>query len=275
MDYKGRGCANSRRKPASHREAGAKGPTGHPRDRRSYVGQARRCGELQARTRWEACRFMIEEIRALLAKCSEEERRQVFDELRGSIQIHPFEARMNARAEVILEALDRAGDLTLRGIRGIIGEATFVREIVPKLSGWEDVTPPGDLPYDCAVIDRVATVKVQIKMQRRAKGVPWLRNELAVVEVQRTRGGKRGGEDTRPYRFGEFDLLGVCMEPSHARWNSFHYAPERWLIPRAVNPALIEIMQPVSLVPDAIWTNDFDEAVRRLRSGEPRPDLVG
>jgi hypothetical protein len=216
---------------------------------------------------------MIVEVRALLAKCSEEERHQIFDELRASIQIHPFEARMNARAEVILEALDRAGDLTLRGIRGIIGEATFVREIVPQLAGWEDVTPPGDLPYDCAVRDRVATVKVQIKMQRRAKGVAWLRNELAVVEVQRTRGGKRDGEDTRPYRFGEFDLLSVCMEPSHARWNSFHYIPERWLIPRAVNPALIEIMQPVSLVPDAIWTNDFDEAVRRLRSGEPRPNV--
>ena len=215
---------------------------------------------------------MIEETRALLAKCSEEERRQIFDELRESFQIHPFEARMNARAEVILEALNRAGDLTLRGIRGIIGEATFVREIAPQLAGWEDVTPPGDLPYDCAVRDRVSIVTVQVKMQRRVKGVAWLSNGCAVVEVQRTRTGKRDGEDTRPYRFGEFDILAVCMEPSHARWNSFHYVPERWLIPRSGNPALIEIMQPVALEPDGIWTNDFDEAVRRHRSVQPRPN---
>ena len=215
---------------------------------------------------------MIEEIRALLAKCSEGERRQIFDELRASIQIHPFEARMNARAEVILEALNRAGDLTLRGIRGIIGEATFVREIAPQLAGWDDVTPPGDLPYDCAVRDRVSIVTVQVKMQRRVKGAAWIRNGRAVVEVQRTRAGKRDGEDTRPYRFGEFNLLAVCMEPAHARWTSFHYIPERWLIPRDSNPALIEILQPVALEPDAIWTNDFDEAVRRLRSGQPRPN---
>ena len=214
---------------------------------------------------------MIEQIRALLAKCTDEQRRQILEELRATIPIHPFEARMNAKAEVILEALDRAGALTLRGIRGIIGEATFVRDVVPLLAGWEDVTPPGDLPYDAALKDGVSTVKVQVKMQRRAAGVAWLRNGAGVVEVQRTRGGKRDGEDTRPCRFGEFDILAVCMEPSHARWNSFHYIPERWLNPRASNAALIEIMQPVALEPDAIWTNDFDEAVRRLRSERPRP----
>jgi hypothetical protein len=172
----------------------------------------------------------------------------------------------------MLEMLDRAGALTLRGIRGIIGEATFVREIVPSLAGWEDVTPPGDLPYDAALKDGVSTIKVQIKMQRREKGVAWIRNGAAIVEVQRTRGGKRDGEDTRPYRYGEFDILGVCMEPSHARWDSFHYIPERWLNPRPANAALIEIMQSVALAPDPIWTNDFNEAVRRLRSGRPRPE---
>ena len=215
---------------------------------------------------------MIEEIRALLARCSDEQRHQIFEELRATIPIHPFEIRMNAKAEVILEALDRAGALTLRGIRGIIGEATFVREVVPSLAGWEDVTPPGDLPYDAALKDGVSTVAVQVKMQRRAAGVAWLRNGAAVVEVQRTRGGKRDGEDTRPYRFGEFDILAVCMEPSHARWNSFHYIPERWLNSRSSNASLIEIMQPVALEADVIWTNDFNEAVRRFRSGQPRPD---
>ncbi len=41
----------------------------------------------------------------------------------------------------------------------------------------------------------------------------------------------RDGVDTRPYRFGDFNILAVCMEPSYARWDRFHYIPERWLFP--------------------------------------------
>jgi hypothetical protein len=67
----------------------------------------------------------------------------------------------------------------------------------------------------------------------------------------------------------------VCVEPSHGRWDSFHYIPERWLKPRAGNTALIDIMQPVSLRPDAIWTNDFNIAVQRLRSHHARPTEDG
>jgi hypothetical protein len=62
------------------------------------------------------------------------------------------------------------------------------------------------------------------------------------------------------------------MEPSHGRWNSFLYVPERWLIPRPEDAKLVKIMQPVPLKPDAIWTDDFSEAVKRLREGKPRPD---
>ncbi len=61
----------------------------------------------------------VEEIRALLAKCSDEQRLEIFQHLRETISIHPFEAAINAKAEVILEALARAPDLTIRGIRGI------------------------------------------------------------------------------------------------------------------------------------------------------------
>ena len=212
---------------------------------------------------------MLEQIRALLAQCSDAERRQIFDELRATHPIHSFERRMNASAEVILEALDRSGDLTLRGIRGIIGEATFVRKIVPALVGWNDVTPEGNHAYDVALSDGGKPITIQIKMQRRIKGTAWIRNNVAVVEVQRTRGGTRDGEETRPYRFGDFDMLAVCMEPSHARWDSFHYIPTRWLLPQKTNGALIEKLQPVSLESGAVWTNDFADAAKRLRSGLP------
>jgi hypothetical protein len=214
---------------------------------------------------------MIEQIRALLAKCSAKERHQIFEELKATVRPHAFEVRMYASADVILAALDRANEMSLRGIRGLIGEATFVLEVAPSLTAWENMSVIGDLPYDAALRDGISTVTVQVKMQRRKKGAAWLRYGVPVVEVQRTRGGIRDGVDTRPYRFGDFDILAVCMEPSHGRWNSFHYIPERWLNPRAEDAALIEKLQPVALEPDAIWTNDFNEAVRRLRSGDPRP----
>lgn len=212
-----------------------------------------------------------EEIRALLAKCSEEQRRGIFQHLRETIPIHPFEAAINAKAEVILEALARAPDLTIRGIRGIVGEATFAVEVASQLKGWKDVTPVGNHSYDTALADTAGIVRRQVKMQRRKAFKPLLRGGVGVVEVQRTRTGMKAGVATRPYRFGEFDVLAVCMEPSHGRWNSFLYAPERWLLPRPDNEDLVMIMQPLPLQPDNVWTDDFAEAVRRLRSGQRRP----
>lgn len=213
----------------------------------------------------------VDEIRRLLASCTDEQKREIFDELRTVIPLHPFEQRINTQAEVILEALDRAPELTLLGIRGIIGEATFAIEVVKGLDGWQDVTPPGNHSFDAVLRDAHGDVKIQVKMQRREKGMPLIKKEMAVVEVQRTRGGKdKAGQATRPYRFGTFDILAVCMEPSHGRWNSFLYVPERWLLPRP-EPELIQIMQPVPLKPNAIFTDDFNEAVARLRSGAARP----
>jgi hypothetical protein len=213
----------------------------------------------------------VEEIRRLLERCTEEQRGAILDEL-NRIQPHPFAVSMKTSVKVILEALNRSSPLSLLGVRGLVGEATFVLEIAPLLKGWQDVTPPGEFPYDCALRDVTGIVTVQVKMQRRERGGPMLRSGNGVVEVQRTRGGKGpDGAPTRPYRFGEFDVLAVCMEPSHGRWNSFLYIPERWLVPRPAAANLIEILQLVSLVPNDIWTNDFSEVVRRFRSGQPRP----
>lgn len=216
----------------------------------------------------------VDEIRALLAKCSDKQRREIFASLRETIPIHAFEASMNAKAEVILEALARAPDLTVRGIRGIIGEATFALEVARRLEGWNDITPPGNHSYDTALADAMGTVRVQVKMQRRKNFQPLLRRGVGVVEVQRTRSGMKDGAATRPYRFGEFDILAACMEPSHGRWNSFLYVPEKWLLPRPEDHKLVMILQPLPLEPDHVWTDDFDEAVRRFRSNLPRPDTA-
>jgi len=216
----------------------------------------------------------VEKIQALLAKCSDEQKREIFEHLRITIPIHPFEQTINAKAEVILEALARAPDLTIRGIRGIVGEATFAVEVANQFKNWEDVTPPGNHSYDTALADSVGVVRVQVKMQRRKNFQPLLRHGAGVVEVQRTRTGTKAGVATRPYRFGEFDVLAVCMEPSHGRWNSFLYIPERWLLPRTEDQNLIAVLQPLSLQPDDVWSDDFNETVQRLRSGKARPNSV-
>jgi hypothetical protein len=217
-------------------------------------------------------------VLTLLKECASEGRRQVFQALREEFPIHAIEQRFNAPAEVILEAIARSPDLTVRGIRGVIADAAFGQYIVPTLAprGWSDVTPPGNHSYDYALQDGVGMVTVQVKMQRQKDHRPMTANEgyrhlsadMYVVETQRTRGGKdpRTGENTRPYRFGEFDILAVSMHPSTNDWKDFLYTITNWLLPDR-KTGHIQKFQPVSKVPNQDWTDDIEEAVRWLRSG--------
>ena len=219
----------------------------------------------------------LEQIKALLGRCSLDEKKQVFDLLRSELMIHPIERTLNVSAERILEALSRSSDLTRRGIRGIIAEATFVLDIVPTLYNWSEIPLADGLPYDCLLKDGLGEVRVQIKMQRLERHLPKMANRmkrfsslpghLFVVETQRTRGGTKNGEKTRPYRFGEFDILGVCLHPSTNSWSDVVYTVANWLIPSVDDHACIATYQPVSPVADQYWTNDFSDCVSRLRSG--------
>lgn len=112
-----------------------------------------------------------------------------------------------------------------------------------------------------------------------------------MVEVQKTRGGKKKikkplpgtgtvletvdeVEDTRPYRFGEFDILAVNMHPSSGDWRNFRYTVASWLLPRAEDPALIEIFQPVAAVPNDVWTDDLSVCLDWYVSGVKRSVLT-
>jgi hypothetical protein len=177
-----------------------------------------------------------------------------------------------------LEAIDRAGDLTLRGIRGVIAEAAFATDVVARLEGWRDITPAGDAPYDFVLDDGEEPVRVQVKLQRQRAQRPMLSEEaprwtglppgLFLVETQRTRGGTgTAGENTRPYRFSEFDILAVSMHPSTGDWSRFMFTVAAWLIPDPNTPTWIQKYQPVTPARDACWTEDFLSSVARLRSG--------
>ncbi len=88
-----------------------------------------------------------------------------------------------------------------------------------------------------------------------------------VVEVQKSRQGQRQGESTRPYRFGEFDVLAVSLGPSRGRWSDFVYTLQRWLLPDPRNTTQLLIFQPVSPIENSSWTHDFLQAVEWLRGG--------
>jgi hypothetical protein len=218
----------------------------------------------------------LHELKRLLGQCTPAQRAQIFRQLRKEFSIHPLESRLHTSAEIILEAIDKAGGLTLRMIRGVIAQAAFEIEVVARLPGWSNVTPKGNPPYDFLLEDKQGTVRVQVKLQRSKAGRPMRASEalcrfssdMFVVETQKTRKGSHGstGESTRPYRFGEFDLLAVAMFPSTNQWNTFMYTVARWLLADLTDPKRLLKFQPVVSVPNNDWTNDFLTAVRWFRS---------
>ena len=116
-------------------------------------------------------------MRALLAQCTPEDRAVLFRELRALHQIHEFEAIIGAPAEMILEAVHRAPELTRRMLRGVIADAAFRTFVVPAVTpyGWSDVTPEGNFAYDYKLLDDVGPVTVQVKLQRSERGAPVIR----------------------------------------------------------------------------------------------------
>ena len=214
----------------------------------------------------------LQAIRVALAAVSSDDRRRIFQDLRKEFPIHELERKWNAPSEVVLEAIARATDLTQRGLRGVIAEAAFAQTVVvPLLSaGWTDDTPAGDIPFDFRLNDKLRTVKVQVKNQRNEKQVPklWKKQPYVyVAETQKTRSGKdKAGNETRPYRFGEFDILAVCLHHSTNDWSRFLYTVGNWLLPRENDKKLISVFQPVDPKAGADWTTDFAKAVSWHRS---------
>ncbi len=239
-------------------------------------------------------------IKKLIAECSVEEQRALkhyFSELVP----HPLESEWGIDAETILSAIRRSSDLTKRGVRGIIAEAVFETAVIPSIaaSGWKPATLTGDLAYDARLEKGTSAARIQIKLQRLEKGVPKLyypehydEGSLYVVEVQKTRGGKKKTKttvpgtdttletideitvETRPYRFGEFDILAVNMHPSSGNWKNFRYTVASWLLPRSEEPALIEIFQPVAAIPNDVWTDDLSVCLDWYLSREKRSVLT-
>jgi len=183
-----------------------------------------------------------------------------------------------------MTAIARSSDLTQRGIRGILAEATFEEFVLPQVqeAGWAAVPIHGDQAYDFLLERSRTRVSVQVKLQRREAGRPKefaVRSRRAlqgppgalyVVEVQKTRTGEKQGVKTRPYRFGDFDVLAVNLHPSTGDWKRFVYTVGRWLLPRPQSPELVEIFQPVPSCADDYWTDDLVRCIDWLLEGSAK-----
>lgn len=218
----------------------------------------------------------LDAIRDLLGRCTVEEQNVIFRELRKLHAIHEFEAIIGAPAEMILEAVHRAPELTRRMLRGVIADAAFRTSTVAALEshGWRDITPEGNFAYDYVLHDGLGPVTVQVKLQRSARGAPVVRSgerfsfgpTVFISETQKTRTGTDGEDNqTRPYRYGEFDVLAVSMQPSSGKWDEFMYTLGRWLLP-GKKPGEIATLQPVANTPNDFWTDDFRVAAAWFRA---------
>lgn len=215
-------------------------------------------------------------IRELLAQCSSEERAALFRELRATHRVHEFEAVIGAPAEMILEAVHRAPELTRRMLRGVIADAAFRTFAVAALEphGWHDMTPEGNFAYDYKLDDGAGPVTIQVKLQRSERGSPVVKDgtrygftgEVFMTETQKTRTGTDDHDkQTRPYRYGEFDILAVSMQPSTGKWDRYMYTLGRWLLP-GKKDGEVATLQPVAKTPGPFWTEDFRTAAQWFRA---------
>lgn len=217
-----------------------------------------------------------QDFTALLNSLTPQEQQMLFTQLRGRIPIHHLEQQWNITAEFILEAIARSQDITKRGVRGIIAELCFDTYIIGAMQhrGWTQHQLFGDLPYDALISHpQVGQIKIQTKNQRLERGQPKYANRTMtrfnpnvegwyVCETQKTRTGTDAeGLDTRPYRFGEFDILSVCLHPSTGDWSRFMFCPAYTLMPRAADPRLIAVLQPVPPTRQENWTDSLEEAI--------------
>jgi hypothetical protein len=252
------------------------------------------CGERKWRNTGPSVRGVprmsekTESVEKLIESLTPSELQSLSSYLRSKLPKHALEEKWGISYELILDAIHRSQDIVQRGVRGVIAEAVFEAKVLPTIRGWRSVPVTGDLPYDFNIKrdSDGREIKIQVKLQHTQKGVPLTRSlfgpDTFVVEVQKTRSGTKRGRNeavspklsptalqkTRPYQFGDFDIIAVNMQPSTGDWTRFMYTVGSWLIPRRSYKKLIEIMQPVSPSRSDVWTDNIEECINWFLSGQ-------
>jgi excisionase family DNA binding protein len=240
----------------------------------------------------------MDQIERLLNSLSAEQRRSIFNRLRGEFRIHRIEEVVGMDAERILEAFSRAVKATPM-LLGILAEPAFEEYVLKELSGdqWTYGIAPSGQAYDFLVGEKGTEsnpIRIQVKLQKGDKGIPvhgkpkakkyLFSKEMLIVETQRSRKGSRRkkgpkaseGEDielegaekgTRPYVFGQFDILAVSLYYSGRKWDKFMFTLEKWLLPDPESPGNLATYQPVSPVSNNDWTDNLAQCLEWRREG--------
>jgi excisionase family DNA binding protein len=246
----------------------------------------------------------MDQIERFLDSCSAAQRRNIFDRLRKEFRIHRIEEIVGMDAERILEAFSRAVKATPM-LLGILAEPAFEEFVLNQLpeDRWTYEIAPSGNAYDFILRERDTesdVVRIQVKLQKGDKGTPMygkpkatkymFSKEMLMVETQRSRkGSKRSkgskaseseniiieGSDkgTRPYKFGQFDVLAVSLFYSEKRWNKFMFTLCGRLLPDPENPENLATYQPVSPVANDDWTDRLEQCLAWHRAG--RSEKIG
>lgn len=93
-----------------------------------------------------------ENVKALIESLTPEELASVAAYLRSKLPKHDLESKWGIDADVILDAIFRAKDITQRGVRGVVAEAVFEKDVLPRITErWKSLTVIGDLAYDFCI----------------------------------------------------------------------------------------------------------------------------
>jgi XRE family transcriptional regulator, regulator of sulfur utilization len=180
---------------------------------------------------------------------------------------HTLEDKFNSPCEDIMEAI-------LHGFRAQVDVKGKLAELymAKYLRGLKDEGLIEDFQWNDAdnVPDFIIKYKgnkyvVECKNLRSGDEGIYKKESAYKVEVQRTRNSK-DGSNTRSYRVGHFDILGVSMFNQTGKWNFFFIASK--YLQKADDPQFLKIFQPVPFNPMRPWERDITVVLEDI-FGEP------
>lgn len=196
--------------------------------------------------------------------------------LNGKRVVHPLEEWLQASGWAILTAMGRQR-MAVMNVKGQLAEY-YLNEYLDKLAvagkistyEWRLESP------DFGVSRHGQTYTLECKNIRKENekkkgGDPWW------VETQRTRGGKKGGVDTRPYRVTDFDILAVCLFNRKKEW-TYWFVATHLLGRRPTNNDLLLVKQEMPSLPNDVWHDNIEEAMddcdkAKRKTGQGEADL--
>lgn len=177
--------------------------------------------------------------------------------------------QLHVKPEILLDALNFANEFTFRNLRGLISEY-YLRQRLIK-NGFVLLPTEQNDPFDFKIEKNNKIFTIQLKLQRQSAGQPIFTQDISkklpagfyVSEIQRCRNGfDRKGFSTRPYKFTDFDILAVCLEPVTKDWHDFTFCLTSNLLADPKHPSNIFKYQAIEL--NQCWNREIEECIKLI-----------